>query len=401
MLVMAEMNVQFQRLISQYSVNRIYRLNQRMIQIDKNRGANKKIEFKNDGSISITSQKLTLKLLRNFGRLILRIKLGGPFSNLWRNRILSYIIQYCRETLKELNLSYFHEDMIREWKPFLNVTTVGLYVGHWYCEDNKNHFHEMFPLLRHLNIDKISFSSSRCIDHHFPHLKHIQIPMYIDYPVYKEKMYDNIFDLNPQLQSIHMWNMDSFDVLRVANDKLHNLEAIEVSFVRNYIYNVNDSSTIHFKNVKRLYVRTYAHAQHIDNVIPLELDQLEELILGASVPMSGKWMEFVIKQRQLKMLSLLGREDRINYLDWMLIIRNVPQLEMIRTRCSIQRNSNEIVQLMTTQTNIKKIVLFDMTEEKYDILMDIIDHEWEVEGTAQQTREEITFIRRKQTEIEE
>lgn len=64
-------------------------------------------------------------------------------------------------------------------KPFKNVRKVYFGTGHWDCEENSRNLGELFPSMRHLDMHLISFSSSKCIEYHFPTLEHIGFPMYI------------------------------------------------------------------------------------------------------------------------------------------------------------------------------------------------------------------------------
>lgn len=81
---------------------------------------------------------------------------------------------------------------------------------------------------------------------------------------------------------------------------------------------------------------------------------------------------------------------------WMSIIEDAPQLEVIKTHSYPQLEDDGIAKLMATKTNLKKIVLMTINEEECNVLKNRIDPEWQIEGTAQPQVfvDEVTFIRR-------
>lgn len=267
-----------------------------------------KIEFTDDCSINIYDQNLILKFLRYFGHLFSYILTNQfRFQPKFYARFHSYVNKYSSESLEEFRMDKFSGNLFLEWKkPFKNVSSLYIRDGFWNCEKVNVNFSEIFPSLRHLTMN----SSSKCIDYHFPHLEYIQFSMYSNYPEIKKKIYEKIFDLNPQLRTIQISNFDNFHVLRVASQKLHNLEVIELSGFISLAEreSVFDWKFIHFKSVKRLNIKLNRYDVKT-KYIPLKFDQLEELvILGSSTTFSERWMEFIRQQQKLKILIILWKD---------------------------------------------------------------------------------------------
>lgn len=76
------------------------------------------------------------------------------------------------------------------------------------------------------------------------------------------------------------------------------------------------------------------------------------------------------------------------------IIQNLSKLKVIKTYWSSGPANNGIAGIMAMETKINKIILDGMNEQKYNILKDIINPEWQIEGSVQQYTTEVTFIRR-------
>lgn len=78
----------------------------------------------------------------------------------------------------------------------------------------------------------------------------------------------------------------------------------------------------------------------------------------------------------------------------MSIIDKLPKLEVIRTEWNSFNGRDSIAGVMTTKTQLKKIIFTLLTEQHYNALRAIIDSEWQIEGNVQELIEEATFIRK-------
>lgn len=203
-------------------------------------------------------------------------------------RISSYINMYCSDSLNELTIKAFNSNLLLKWtKPFKSVSSLHFGVGTWNCEENNKNLSEIFPSLRLLDISELSISNSKCIDYYFPLLEHIEFSMDASYPNNNAEIYRSIFHLIPQLRSIHIKNINNLNILRLANKKLHYLEAIELTDTN--VVGLNESEVIHFKNVKRFFMTDSTLRRYVPS-LPLKFNQLEEFSLDNSIQMTETWI---------------------------------------------------------------------------------------------------------------
>lgn len=178
---LAEMNYRFRDLITRYCIAIKYRFEEKFLRImvlfnEDEDSFYEDIDLSDDGLIKVHDGEIMLKILRNFGQLFSRVItiLYSSEALEWHQRICSYINKYSSESLEELYVDGFRGDFILEWKkPFKRVSTVRFERGSWDCEKTNMTFSEIFPSVRSIEISQVEFSSSKCIDHHFPHLEHI------------------------------------------------------------------------------------------------------------------------------------------------------------------------------------------------------------------------------------
>lgn len=177
----------------------------------------------------------------------------------------------------------------------------------------------------------------------------------------------------------------------MVNEKLTNLETIELTIGHIDMSGVSHSKTVCFKRVKRLDIDAFnKHEEFLPEYIPLEFDQLEEMNIKARNAIKGIWIKFIKKQYKLRILSILWKDNPMSLQDWTSIIGSVPQLEVIKTHWKSWKNGDYgITGIMRAETNLKKVILFGLDREEYNIFRNIIDPEWQTEGNV----EEVTFIR--------
>lgn len=112
--------------------------------------------------------------------------------------------------------------------------------------------------------------------------------------------------------------------------------------------------------------------------IPLEFHQLEKIhIHGASsIPFEGKWIEFIGKQQNLRILIIYALLD-LHHLA--LIIETIPEWEVIKIYWNRDYGYNEIAELMAAKTKLKKVVLFLVREGVCNEIKRITESQWQYE----------------------
>lgn len=340
LLNLADTNCRFRALIARHIMIPKYRFHENLIEINPNKYPDKAFQFDNKyNTMRIYGPALTSKILRIFGSIVSRIGMSHLGVE-WNRKFSLMINEYCTESLHELEIfgTKLDESIFLEWKkPFKNARKVTFGLNTWNCENTSMNLREMFPSIRRLKMVSRAHSSSKCIDHHFKNLEHIEFPMYTReyYVGAKKKMYENIF-----------------------------------------------------KNVKRFYISLDREAP---KYIPFEFHQLEEIQLydGSSLASeAGEWIEFLGKQLKLKTLIIDAELSLRHLQELTVIIEKIPKLEEIRIKwiqnvgndvVLIARIIDEIARIIRTNRKLKKIVLFHMSEGVCNKLRRITHLQWKYE----------------------
>lgn len=187
--------------------------------------------------------------------------------------------------------------------------------------------------------------------------------------------------------------MSNFHILRMANEKLNNLEEIELFNMDDNIFDTSNGGTIQFKNVKRFNI-TLFWEHNAPAFIPFEFHQLEDLKIEsmAMLPFSNNWIEFIKRQQKLNILTVMNM--RSNSQQWISIIEKASELKVIKTNWYPEHGNDGVAGVMTRKTKLEKVILFDLTEQSYNILKGIIGSEWQLETNVQEHMKKATFIRK-------
>lgn len=401
---LSETNYRFGRLIGQHILIPKYRFNDKIVEFYFGEVKDDKdISFHGD-TIQINRRKPgyfaqnALTVLHNFGHLISSIRLSDQ-------KISSEVNEYCSETLVNLRLSDYEVggNVFQKFKKtFKKVSKLHIAYKDWDCGPKNRNLSEIFSSLRRLYLNTAIYSGSNCIDYYYPSLEHIRFPMflknygrvwekYATYPTYAyrysaDTTYEHIFDLNPQIRSIYVTDVGNYDVLRVANEKLNNLEIIDIEFLsyNNKLHDFSNHDTIHFKSVKEFCVELNAGEP---GFIPFEFYVLEKLHLYGYYKhtMKNRWIEFVGKQKKLKILIINELLDSQQWEQLSSIIEKLTELEIMEIYWNRDDGYDEIARIIATSTKLKKIVFFEIKNRMCDELKRITNSQWQYE------REESTF----------
>lgn len=181
LISLADINHRFRKLVIQRYIIPKYRFHEKIIKISFKPIGEAIIINDDHGSIGIYGPNLTSNVVRIFGNLISRIAvypepLYGDLN--YSMSTVANINKYCSESLTELRINKFEENLFQQWKePFENVNTIHIEDGYWNCEHTNTNLSEIFPSLRRFEMRFMCYSSSKCIDFHFPNLEHIELPV--------------------------------------------------------------------------------------------------------------------------------------------------------------------------------------------------------------------------------
>lgn len=391
LLGFAEMNLRFNRLITRYYAINKFRIHEKLIQLHPLMNSRKMIEFNND-VIRICDPMIFTRILMNFGQSISRIQITHNYDDNLTNSIGEHINKYCDESLTELSLK-FNKNLNVSWqKPFKQLNKFHVEMLTFNRENNMN-LTNIFPSLRHLTFQLINPSVLRCFAQHMSQLKYVQFP--IQYSHNEIEFYKEFMAVNQQIRDIHIiLEGDDFDLLRLTNEILPNLEGLRLTTEFEYV--LNDTRPILFKNVKSFVLCSSAYNLDFLNDFPILFEQLLSFEISAPFMSTNKWIKFIDRNNKLDKLNIHWMLD-LN--EWTMIVDNLPNLAGVKTKWQSNYEENGLINLMSRETKLKKVTfVIGLLKVNSTALCDLLFPRWQIERKLDSLKE-ITFIRNDQNAI--
>lgn len=274
-------------------------------------------------SIEIIDMTIGLRLLRCFGFMITKLKLGYQNDHCdFDEKIIAGISEHCIESLIKITIFGSPRGGFKEFnKPFTNVQEIffeNYDKGSPWWSFERDFLIRIFPKLRKLKLSLydgcLPLIHNGCCAQHFPHLLHLEI---ISVSKCFESCRANIIEcllLNPQLKSFSAQmcfssNIVDAEVLQRTSQSLQNLEEFTLYSIhdldRTFLANFNGEA-IHFKNVKSFEIEME------EPEIPFSFDRLQTLILPYSgYPFKENVFNFIKKYSNIKKLE----GNRLKYVE--------------------------------------------------------------------------------------
>lgn len=257
-----------------------------------------------------------------------------------------------------------------EWKnQFERVENV-----HITCNSNCDmlRLNHSFPLMQKLEFQWSAPSNSSFIEHHYPHLKHLN---FLDTDFSRNRAhFEMVLRLNPQLLSFHVNELVDAEFLQFVEQELPNLKVLSLSGFPIDFHDNQHEKIVRFTTVKELSIdlyRNYATFQHI----PLIFDGLEKIELF-SRQILYKHIEFILQHKELKEIHIPWYA--LSYEHLMRFVRELPHLVEITTEWNPRVDGNGIIGLISrNDTNLQRITIFPNQREN---LLSNIPDDWHVEG---------------------
>lgn len=175
-------------------------------------------------------------------------------------------------------------------------------------------------------------------------------------------------ELNPQIRSLHIRDIITIHLLQLASEKLPNLEILNITISINS-YFMGLTASIKFDRLKKLHIH------------------------GTSNPFDNNWPYFIAQNHELQTLDT----DRliITLNEWIMIVNNLPHLVEIKADWMPSDHRNELISLMSEQTNLKRITFkyhIHYSRDDYAILRNLVHSKWRIDGRVQDRMAAISFI---------
>lgn len=283
----------------------------------------------NGYDIRINDLKTALRLLRCYGHLILDLSITHYTASSIRTapiKVLHYTSQYCSNSLKKITLhgicKYMSETSMV--KPLLKIETITF--DCCFLGKRMSQFNTWFPAMRCLTLNKNHLTDRSSLETHFSHLEHL----YIGYISDKHFIPGNVtamFQLNPQLQRLFLYDLKSPAHLRSASRYLPVLEHLTI---HGYSKDFYTDSEIHFKSVRKLEIRFFCMNNEELSSMNFLFDQLEEVdMYFAHCHRIAAAVEFLKKHQsinKLKFTASFSNSPDINKSNMMRIVTALPLL---------------------------------------------------------------------------
>lgn len=334
----------------------------------------------------IENYDVMLAILKRFGHLLINLRLDyrSAFDVERRQQIAQYTSKYCGETLLELDIrSYDGFELEYFSMPFKKVEI--LTVNRVDLRSDKTTLDQKFPVIRQLNM-KYAYvggwnGKTVCISE-FSHLERLSIESNLNLGNSVDNYYriEAIILNSPKLKSLRISNCP-YELLSFINEnasQLIELELIGTTFKNSrFLYDVD----FHFKNVKKLYLKT-----NCDPPQHFRFDQLEDLRIDGSFHFGVEWLNFTIENTNLIRFEFVD-----GYLDdhkLRIIGNNLKNIEIASIRCDSTVRIATINQFVNNNDKLNRLIIFVNKSISVWLqaslrtewnLIDVVDYQWNTE----------------------
>lgn len=264
-----------------------------------------------------------------------------------QNEINRLVNTYCFDNLTEFSAIDADELLFDDMKnPFKKVERA-TFVGVSKLSKNSLQIVDLFPELRHLNLD---VETESIFDHHYPHLMEINTCTSSSISYKRNIPTKTLIEKNPHIQILRL-AANSMEYLKFVNDNLPKLETLQFTMPKDVLgYKVPE---IHFETITKLHIidtRKYFTAGK------LFFKELTELCLW---PTSGEiaddWINFIAECQGLKRLDVpLGY---FNDLALSKLSTTCSSLIEAKFRCSVHGDPEIIANFIKSNPQMKSVIL--------------------------------------------
>lgn len=260
------------------------------------------------------------------------------------------VLENCSETLNNIRFSTrFYPAMSDLTKPLSNVVDLELDQ----CELSANlckHLNSLFPSLRRLVLNECKTPDPKCIEVHFPSLQELIVHgIRWNRMVFKKQNIIGAIRLNPQISRLvisfnstndrhaasdHIdYSLDS-DFYRFVSESLPKLKYLKM-FGQRERESKPCGHEIAFGRVRKFSLH-YIYTGQPANIAPFSFERLRELELEHMKILSDDWIDFIVKNKRLKKLTIDFDRDfgtaNIERVKFHRMLKKLPELEKIHLR---------------------------------------------------------------------
>lgn len=308
------------------------------------------------------------RLLRSFGHLIRNLIIHESKIQ----RVISYVNEYCSESLTDIAFyKMSRDDFSGLKKSFVNVEVVSfmLCVLNW----KSMQMNKCFPNMRTLKFFRVD-AQPRCIEVHFPNLKHLEIKGQLPAP---KKIVMNLFTLNPQLSRLVLNTNYHTTMIRAAREYLPYLEQLDIRANRKDFTDFGDE-TVRFENLK---VLTINYDDVMMTKVPILANCLQEFSWTFFITgLSKHFIDFLTQHSSITKLNMVSSFIAIPMLSGEITNRIITALSKLE-EISFQRMKISILDAIQLTKNCKSLRKLSFTVDKVTEFNDLkarLDVGWKV-----------------------
>lgn len=302
-------------------------------------------------SNNISEFDAILNAVEVFGHLIKNMTVNyNAFTRVESERINSYLSRYVSESLNEIDLNGCHDRKLGGLiGPFKNVKIVHL--RHGEVKASSINFKEIFSHVQTFDLTLMMSLSPESIDHHFPHLK----SMNVEYLVASEK-FERRLQLNRQLRNLSVYNVN-WRGLRMLSELLPKLESLKL--LRFYGKSHFEGNHIHFEHMKTFEMKVIQHFPDTMQTVPLVFGYLEEIKFDGSC---DKWFEIIVHNEHLKKIDGVGEfsDEQLQQ-----IVKDLTNLEELSMRLNAKTidSIEKVMGFIGRSMKLKKVTFLKMNPD--------------------------------------
>lgn len=329
--------------------------------------------------VLVKNLEAAASLLRLFGHLIKRLGIAFDYIDLNNRKVISeHIEKYCSESLIEIHLNGFDENVMPIFEnPFQNIEIVTI-TGHLALPNGNLVFpamrmNELFPKLRRLSVSNVDVYDPRVLAMVFPKIEIFEISLMRAYadqsPLVSMANFKmavrNLFKRNSHIKSVTFNECDSLKYLNLASEFLLNLEELNARFVALDNYN---GETIHFPNVKTFFFVSW-HSLDISSKV--SFDQIEELSMEC---LARECVAFIVQNQNVRKLDLvtnaLSRDDLLE------IGEKLPNLTDLTLKSDSGITAGSIIEFISMSKNLERMKVEFLSQADYETLEKNLKLKW-------------------------
>lgn len=335
-----------------------------------------------DDRIEIQHLPTVYTITQTFGHLISKLMIDheNHLPDDQSIHIFQAINLHCSETLRKFHIFIKSGDIFTEFeKPFKSVETVTLNGRFVNWGSSKMSFSEMFPSIKHLQLDTAKIQYENSTNQTLPHLEKFSTDVVGNMTLLTKDLIED----NPEIRCISIL-FGQPSVLQLVADKLKNLERLTLEYYHEYKVDGNTRFNFHFQNLKKFILR--------GSIMPTNITfggKIEELEFQSHE--NGKWIELVVEHSAtLKKLDFLSSLTGPEIEQLASAHLNIVRMRFIYTHAVSIEN---LFNLIKGCERLKKLELYVSSDELRGSTFDDLKKQWRNQWTVHMTGEYVYLDR--------